>query len=282
MSYNFNVESKKYNRRIDPQSASEDDFSGYIKFKTELYEREKWFDENLWETFTYYFEKFNLDNWKMAEKEILQSLRKTLRSAGVHVNKDEVVVWDALNEMTTTTKFSPWTEDQIKKSLRDKSFNFTSGKIQWLLENNFGRQESYNTLESAKIQIETCKLEESELPKTQNLLLPEKQLYDQQPNYLADIGRQSGNLSKIYTENMKYSGENDSFTYKLMIFNDNCSRAGVTRENFSKVFPTMLKSLAFDYYYASIGAMPQKSEGICKMFEEYFEGKEYKRGVLNK
>ncbi|RKF75419.1 hypothetical protein GcM3_084018 [Golovinomyces cichoracearum] len=65
MSYNFNAESKKYNRRIDPRSASENDISGYTKFKTELYKREEWSDEDLWETFTYDFEKFNLDNWKM-------------------------------------------------------------------------------------------------------------------------------------------------------------------------------------------------------------------------
>ncbi|RKF84393.1 hypothetical protein GcM1_090008 [Golovinomyces cichoracearum] len=172
----------------------------------------------------------------MAEKEILQSLRKTLRSVGVNVKKDEVVVWDALNEMTTTTKFPPWTEDKIRKSLRDKSFNFTSGKIRWLLENNFGRQESYTTSESAKIQSETCKLGESELPKTRNLLLPEKQPYDQQPNYRADICQQSGNLSKIYTQSIKLSGENDSSTCRLMIFNNNCSRAGVTREFFPRFF----------------------------------------------
>ncbi|TQS34492.1 hypothetical protein Golomagni_05121, partial [Golovinomyces magnicellulatus] len=111
MSYNFNAESKKYNRRIDIQNASEDDISGYIRFKTELYKREEWFDEDLWETFIYDFEQFNIKNWKMAEKGILQSLRKTLRSAGVNVKKDEVVVWDALTEMTGTTMFPPWTEE---------------------------------------------------------------------------------------------------------------------------------------------------------------------------
>ncbi|RKF72089.1 hypothetical protein GcM1_249173 [Golovinomyces cichoracearum] len=57
-----------------------------------ILKREEWFDEDLWETFTYDFEKFNLENWKMAEKRILQSLRKTLRSASVNVKKDEAVV----------------------------------------------------------------------------------------------------------------------------------------------------------------------------------------------
>ncbi|KAI1004852.1 hypothetical protein K3495_g3366 [Podosphaera aphanis] len=44
----------------------------------------------------------------------------------------------------------------------------------------------------------------------------------------------------------------------------------------------MLKGHAFDYYFANIGIMPQTFDSICKMFEEYFEGEEYKRGVLDK
>ncbi|KAI1001772.1 hypothetical protein K3495_g6428 [Podosphaera aphanis] len=62
----------------------------------------------------------------MAEKGILQSLRKALRSVGVNVKKDEVVVCDTLAEMIGITKFPPWTEEKIKKPLKDKLFEFTS------------------------------------------------------------------------------------------------------------------------------------------------------------
>ncbi|RKF57335.1 hypothetical protein OnM2_075012 [Erysiphe neolycopersici] len=65
-----------------------------------------------------------------------------------------------------------------------------------------------------------------------------------------------------------------------MIFNDNCSRAGVAQENFTKVFPTMLKGLAFDFYYANISSIPKTFDDICKLFRDYFEGEEYKRVVL--
>ncbi|RKF59135.1 hypothetical protein OnM2_062062, partial [Erysiphe neolycopersici] len=242
-SYNFNAESKKYTRRINLESATEEDITGYIRFKIELYKREEWFDEDLWETFTYDFENFNLDIWKKVEKGILQSLRKTLRSAGVNVPKDEVTVWDALTTTVSTTKFPVWTEDQIKKSIKDKSFQFTSGQIQWLLENNFGQEEIFKA-ESANIsqnntympeELKTPTIHESSPQNSQPI--PQK-LNHQHSSHINDIGRQSGNLSRIYTEDMKYSGENDSFTYKLMIFNDNCSRAGVTEANFARLFPT--------------------------------------------
>jgi hypothetical protein len=41
------------------------------------------------------------------------------------------------------------------------------------------------------------------------------------------FGKQLGNLGKTYTDEMKYSGENDNFDYKLVIFNDFCDRADV-------------------------------------------------------
>ncbi|KAI1004853.1 hypothetical protein K3495_g3367 [Podosphaera aphanis] len=148
----------------------------------------------------------------MRPKTILQSLRKALRSAGVDVKKDEVVVWDTLAEMIGTTKLPPWTEEQTKKSLRYKSFEFTSGKIPWQLENNFGIQDSNATLESAKTPYKRYKREISESPKTQTPPILEKQPLYQQSNFLSDIARQSGNLSKIYTEDMKYSGETIVFS----------------------------------------------------------------------
>lgn len=49
----------------------------------------------------------------------------------------------------------------------------------------------------------------------------------------------------------KYSGENDSLTFKLTIFHDICARADVPYEATMKAFPTMLKGLALDYYCGS-------------------------------
>ena len=60
------------------------------------------------------------------------------------------------------------------------------------------------------------------------------------------------NLAKIYTNDAKYSGRNGSFTFRLAIFHDICSRADVPPEAKIKAFPTMLKGLALDYYSSNI------------------------------
>ena len=62
-------------------------------------------------------------------------------------------------------------------------------------------------------------------------------------------------LAKIYTDNRKYIGRNDSFIFKLAIFHNICLRVDVSLEVKMKVFPTMLKSLALDYYYSNISGL---------------------------
>ena len=56
----------------------------------------------------------------------------------------------------------------------------------------------------------------------------------------------------MYTDESRYSGENDNFDYKLVIFHDLCSRADIPDDIKAKAYPTMLQSLTLDYYYTSI------------------------------
>ena len=65
-------------------------------------------------------------------------------------------------------------------------------------------------------------------------------------------GREILNLAKIYTDDAKYSGHNNSFTFKLAIFHDICSRADVPPEAKMKAFPTMLKGPALANYSSNI------------------------------
>ena len=97
-------------------------------------------------------------------------------------------------------------------------------------------------------------------------------------------GRELSNLAKIYTDEAKYSGRNDSFTFKLAIFHDICSRADVPPEAKMKAFPTMLKGLALDYYYSNISTsvVALNFDQVCNSIRNYFEGAEYKRSVLSK
>ena len=87
----------------------------------------------------------------------------------------------------------------------------------------------------------------------------------------------------MYTEESKYSGENGNFDFKLTVFHDLCSRADVPQEARARAFSTMLRGLALDYYYSNIAANQSMTfYDICNTIQAYFEGAEYKRGILAK
>ena len=47
-----------------------------------------------------------------------------------------------------------------------------------------------------------------------------------------NYGKELANLAKLYTENTKYSGDNDNFDYKLMIFYNLCEKAALPQQVF--------------------------------------------------
>jgi hypothetical protein len=94
------------------------------------------------------------------------------------------------------------------------------------------------------------------------------------------------NLTKMYTEENKYSSKSDNFDFKLLIFNDIYSRADVLEEAKLKAYPIMLHGLALDYYYTSIkGAIAifnLSFKQACKATRNYFEGVKHKCSILSK
>ena len=53
-------------------------------------------------------------------------------------------------------------------------------------------------------------------------------------------------------EDNKYSGEDDNFDFKLIIFYDLCSKADVPQEAKAKAYPIMLRGLVLDHYYTNL------------------------------
>jgi hypothetical protein len=98
---------------------------------------------------------------------------------------------------------------------------------------------------------------------------------DRQPQ--TDYSRQIANLSKIYTNEDRYSSQlDDSFDFKLDIFVDNCKRVGILVEAFGLAFPTILTRLAKDYYYKSCrnySDVEQVCDAIRKRFETNEQGR---------
>jgi hypothetical protein len=92
------------------------------------------------------------------------------------------------------------------------------------------------------------------------------------------------NLVKLYTDEAKYSEENNNFSFKLIMFNDMCDRVDVSFETKLKAFLTMLKRLALNYYYANVISSKTSFtfDDVCISMMNYFEDAEYKRNILNK
>ena len=96
-------------------------------------------------------------------------------------------------------------------------------------------------------------------------------------NYSRDLAT----LAKMYTEESKYSKEDDNFDHKLIIFNNLCNRVGIPQEAKIKGFPIMLRGITLNFYYKN-KATYTTFNSICNAIYSPFKGPEYKRKVLIK
>jgi len=94
-----------------------------------------------------------------------------------------------------------------------------------------------------------------------------------------NFGREITNLTKFYTDEVKYSGEQDNFDFKFEIFQNYCLRAGVPKQAYTIAIPTMLRGLALKYYFTHLKDFTLL-ENVCIGLKSYFEGDEYKRDIL--
>jgi hypothetical protein len=95
--------------------------------------------------------------------------------------------------------------------------------------------------------------------------------------------KELANLAKLYTNEAKYSDENNSFFFKLTIFHDMCDRVDVSQSAKLKAFSTMLKDLILDYYYSNIYIdIFIIFDEVCFSMKNYFEDVEYRQDILFK
>ncbi|RAL61913.1 hypothetical protein DID88_002402 [Monilinia fructigena] len=89
-------------------------------------------------------------------------------------------------------------------------------------------------------------------------------------------------LSKIYRDDDRYKGIDDSFELKISIFGEHCRRVCVPSEMTMIAFPIMLSGAARDYYQANLSNLPDSFDGLCEMMVKNFEGPEHQRNMLLK
>ena len=88
-------------------------------------------------------------------------------------------------------------------------------------------------------------------------------------------------MTRLYTDEVKYSGEQDNFDFKFEIFQNYCLQASVPKQAYTIAIPTMLCGLALKYYFTHLKDLTLL-ENVYAGLKSYFEGDKYKRDILSK
>lgn len=276
-------------------TAGENALEGWKKYELK--------DTALWEAFKHDFQDFSKEDFNRVPINFCYKIRSYLRQHGVWVNKQSKVgnVSDSLYFIAQVEEQIAWTELELKICKNTEPFD--SDMINQLFRTDFGRNLGYST--GLFFSTPPPPLPAPPLPPPVQLAQERLQqvynpLQDMNPTPSNEFalrnnppamssrpstdGEEIANLVDMYTEELKYSGENDSFTFKLNIFHDRCARGGVPQEAKLKAFPIMLKGLAMHYYYSNISSRNafMTFDEVCYMIQSYFEGAEYKRNILSK
>ena len=245
------------------------------------------------------------------------ALRKQLRVKGVFVqpNGKIVTLADTLIITLMEEERHEWTDEEITQAckevapmktreLRDrispnylhKTFRLEPAEQVYHqpYEQPYGYTQPATVYNQAQTPVETraqtpvkAKPQHEQLPALP--LLPGNQHHAKNPqnpptrygtpdtqNYAKEIAM----VVKMYTDDQKYSGVDESFDYKLRIFYDICERSGLPPAGYAKAFPTMLKGLAQDNYY-NYELSGRSFSDICTHFRDFFEGPGYHRKNLD-
>jgi hypothetical protein len=306
-------------------TADPKEVSDYIDYRRETYIYHDLQDIELWESYADDFGGFTQEVLELADGIYLRKLRATLRQYGVWVNPENAkeAIIRHLIECANLTEAPKWTNEQVADYLKD-SGRFHSRRIDYQLEEaGRGRAMSSRAAEvnpaTIPLLVDTPPLLPEERLRDQsrpaNPLLGQSDikaldldelLYIRpeagDPQYIRhrtyepegreptkppqrSYGRELANLSKMYTEELKYSGELDNFDYKLVIFKNMCQRADLPEKQWLMAYPTMLRGLALDHYFTNVAqanANEPLFEEVCNATRAYFEGNEFKRGALSR
>lgn len=268
----------------------------HIDEKLNEYVRYKFKDDNLWDAFKDDFENFTEEDFKQASVPLLRTLRAHLCTHGVWVkwNRNTTIA-ASLYEVLIEEEPTKWTIEDVLKS--NETFN--SNKIIHLLKSS----EKVNShLPSAsqpqapdnpptikpeplsqnllnEQSLSQAKFQAiPQLPTLQSPQIPVERDLFATPDKTSGFGKELSNLARIYNSEMKYTGDQDSFDYKMTIFLDNCKRADIPDHVLAKAYPIMLSGPAISHYYSNMASNNQATFKImCQSTKNYFEGEEYKR-----
>jgi hypothetical protein len=272
----------KWKRGINAAEPDTDEINAFIDWKLTEYNKDKWRDDNMWEVYLEDFNTFTVDIFKACQQTLIRKLRSHLRSNGVWVKVDRrVTVAQSLFETLGEKDPTEWSNTEMREQLKKEGFN--SYRLPSLQ-----RQTALSRSPTPPAPPPASELP-PELPSTEQPVDTPETPTQEFATPLATLpatsgfGKELANLAKLYTDESKYSGEDDNFDYKLTIFHDLCDRADVPSRAKTKAFPSMFRGLALGHYYLNINirsTSPPSFDDLCNLTRQYFKGAEYRRGVL--
>jgi hypothetical protein len=287
---------KKWRQGVDLTSM--DNINDYIKFKILEYEHFKFMNDDLWEQYKEDFADFTEAIFKTCNLTNIRNLRTLLRSQGVWVERDrQFHVSQSLYNTLCEEDPTEWTKEEIQEQIRATGpfTSFKLNRISGLIANPLNEIQATGQ-SGFRINLTGRSTPEPQVtdrntPGTQNTdqnpLVnyqnpPVTQVTDPQTTRAKTYGKELANLAKLYTDEAKYSGENDNFDFKLTIFTDFCQKADILKQEFSQAYSTILRGLTLDYYYTNLKSNPLgvPFDKLYEAIHNYFEGLEYKRDIL--
>jgi hypothetical protein len=262
----FPIDTEKWETGIDATATDIREVKAFVDWRLSVYKENRWKGFDLWESFVDDFESFTKGILDGLGKDRLKTIREYLRENGVYVRKEARKsiaegLLGAIHEQTP----SKWPADDPAPSLSSPS----TASVQTVQPSN---TPSTQTIPAQINQPTTKTVHDGPAQITQAI---------DQLALQGSFGREIANLTKFYTDEVKYSGEQDNFDFKFEIFQNYCLRAGVPKQAYIIAVPTMLRGPALKYYFTHLKDL-NLLENVCAGLKSYFEGDEYKRDILSK
>jgi hypothetical protein len=254
-----------------------EEIAAFIKWTITYYKEKHWKDYDLWEGFLDDYCSFTLETFWNYDINTIKDIREHLRQNGVYVQKSRgIEVAKILFKLLQENEPAKWPANDLPQAITPATTapaaatpTITTPAIQ-----------STSTTPASTTPAVFATHRQDTLSQIDNITEETSQLNLQpQPIVTQDYSRQIATLSKLYTDEMKYSGQKDNFDFKFEVFQTYCVQAGLPPPAYAIAINIMLKDQALKYYFTHLKSEPVES--VCVGLKSNFEGDEYKRDILD-
>ncbi|EGY23394.1 uncharacterized protein VDAG_04832 [Verticillium dahliae VdLs.17] len=231
-----------------------------IGYLIECYKRRHLFGQLLWEEINSDFEEWEAETFMLAPNSIIRYLREYLLCQGVFVATDGNRIANNVYEAVKRGNFRTWTNAEMtevagknstfRENLADPDFfSDISTPIRPYIPPSATTPVSIRQSPAISHQGHSSGYQDRPpVPAVTHRHTPPTVIPGHMPS-----PKQLTDLTKLYTDDMKYGGGMyDILESKLLIFRDNCHKAGIPHALFAGAFSIMLKTKALQFYFARL------------------------------